>query len=192
MALSPEREGRLTASWHPEALGYGYLSGKAAWERWHGFSEPDERAKFHMARGVAHESDAIAFAEAVLGNIFDSTGEYQLFTPYEDWCGCTTDGLLEDWGLIECKAPAQMPSSPKEAWWIQVQSQLFITKRHTGYLSAWTDTESCLWKTTADPEYWQKAEPLLKQYLEMLNTDKPPKRWKKPAVDLAFNWERIA
>ena len=189
--LSPEREGRLTASWHADALGYGYLSGKAAWERWNGLSEPDDTAKRFMAWGHDHESDAVAYFEGVTGIIPDRTGDDQLFTPFDVWSGCTTDGLIEDWGILECKAPRSLPEKPKDGHWVQVQSQLHITQRQTGYLSIWTPDGSSLWTTQAIPVYWTLVEPLLKTYHAMLCAPKPPGRWKKPKLDFNFQWERV-
>ena len=192
MALSPDREGRLTASWHPEALGYGYNSPAKNWRRWHKLEQPDERQMAAMAWGTAHEGDAVAAFEAATGTIVDCSGDDQLWTPYEDWSGCTTDGLIEDNGLIECKAPRQMPSTPKEGYWIQTQSQLHITQRQVGYLVIWTPEETGIWMTTRDSEYWPKVEPSLKLFWLMLKGDKPPGRTKKNQVStLAFNWERI-
>jgi hypothetical protein len=190
--LHPDRAGRLTASKHGQALGFGYDSAPKDWRKWHGLEQHDEGALARMAWGTAHEADGISAFESLTGLIVDRYGDDQLWTPYETWSGCTTDGLIDEDALCEIKAPKSPYQEPPEAYYCQVQSQLFITKRQTGYLVCWVPEETRIWKTTADPEYWPMAEPLLKQYLLMLNADKPPKRWKKPAVDLALNWEKIA
>jgi hypothetical protein len=172
-------------------LGYGYNSPAKNWRRWRGLEEPDERQLSAMEWGTAHERDAVAHFEAVLGTIVDRAGDEQLFTPLGDWCGCTTDGLVDEDGLIEAKCPRQMPSSPKEAYWVQVQSQLHITNRQVGYLVIWTPEEAGIWKTLRDPIYWLTVEPTLRAFWTTMLADKPPGRTKKTKADLNISWEKI-
>ena len=190
MALSPEREGRLTASWHAEALGYGYNSAAKNWRRWHGLEPPDERASGFMEWGTAHEADALGFFEAHTGSIVARAGDNQLWTPWEDWCGCTTDGLVDD-GIVEAKCPREVPSEPKEAWLVQVNSQIHITGSERGYVVAWSPGEAAVWLVSPTKDYWRTAEPTLKAYWRMLSADKPPGRQKKSKVILDFKWERV-
>jgi hypothetical protein len=192
VALSPDREGRLTASMHGQALGCGYDSPQKAWRKWHGLEKPDERAVERMAWGSSHEADAILAFEAHSGFIADNTGDSQLWTPYEDWSGCTTDGLIEDWGVVEAKCVQALKEVPSEAHYCQVQSQLHITNRQKGYLVQWTPEETRIWLTERDATYWPTVEPSLVAYLRMLKAEKPPGRTKKTSPGLTISWERIA
>ncbi len=160
-----------------------------------------------MAWGVAHEDDAISAFEAHFGVIVDSAGDDQLWTPWEDWAGCTTDGLIDvcetdpgkpvsrhlitENALVEAKCPRVVWEVPPENYWCQVQSQLKFTNRALGYLCAWTPTEVGIWKTTRDEKYWETVESALKDYLAMLKSPTPPKRWKVPKLDLNISWERV-
>jgi hypothetical protein len=144
-----------------------------------------------MARGTEHEPDAIGYFEAVSGELATRTGVYQLWTPWEDWAGCTTDGLVGEDGIVEAKCPWEVPSEPKEAWWVQLQSQLHITGRSVGYLSAWSPDVACLWRTVRCEDYWPIAEPLLKGYWEMLRQPTKPGRTKKPKLEFKMEWTEI-
>jgi len=189
--LSPEREGRLTASLHGTALGLGYDSAPKAWRKWRGEEDFSEEAKTRMQWGVENEYKAIAAFEAETGELVDCCGDRQLWVPYHDWSGCTPDGLVGDLALVEAKCPSRLWDSPSVNYWCQVQSQLAITNRVTGFLCAWTPDGYRIWATTRDDNYWPQAEPELKKYLEMLRAPDPPKRWKKPTLEFHPRWTPI-
>lgn len=80
---------------------------------------------------------------------------------------------------------------PPVNYWCQVQSQLYITNRTICYLTAWTPDSGAIWQTTRDEDYWPQAEPHLRAYHQMLLSESPPKRWRKPALNFKPKWERI-
>ena len=189
--LSPEREGRLTASQHATALGLGYDSPAKAWRIWNKLEDFSEEAKARMGWGQDHEIDAVGAFEAHTGELVTRTGDDQLWTPWEDWSGCTTDGLIGEDGILECKCPVRLYENPPDAYWVQVQSQLHFTGRAVAWLSAWTPTETAIWETKKWPEYWMTVEHHLKKFWEMMKSTEPPGRTKKLKLGLPITWTKI-
>jgi len=66
---------------------------------------PDNPA---MAWGRANEATAIGEFELETGLTVEKCG----FFPYEDWLGASPDGLTDDDGILECKAPYGIRNKP--------------------------------------------------------------------------------
>lgn len=192
--LSPQREGRLTASDHATALGLNpYCSRQELWRRWNGLSEPhDEQTLARFAWGHEHECDALACYEAETGELPSHTLDRQIFVPYEDWSGCTPDGFVGEKGLVEFKCPQKLWEVPPEYYWLQCQSQLAITERKWCDLTAWTEDETAIWRTERSPAYWEWSKPLLMDAWKVLIGGLEPKRSKKPKIPTEVLWTRIA
>ena len=87
-----------------------------------------------MQWGVDNEDAARAAYEIKTGNMVDEIA----FVPHPDidMSGCSPDGLVGDYGLLEIKCPntinhieIMMNESPPEKWMIQMQWQMACTAR---------------------------------------------------------------
>jgi putative phage-type endonuclease len=192
--LSPDREGRLTASDHAAALGLNpYCSRQELWRRWNGLADPiSEETQARFDWGHLHEADALAAFESETGQIVTHCLDRQLFVPYEDWSGATPDGFVGEDGILECKCPTRIWDEPPMYYWVQIQSQLVFTTRSEGFLSAWTPDESAIWRTPLLSNYWSEANTILKACWTNLRGGLEPKRARKPTFTWSPTWERIA
>ena len=86
MSLSPEREGRLTASIFASAIGVGYDSRQKLWRQLTG---REERFQGNAATewGKDNETRAITAYECFTGEIVEAAGGKQGFviSPTHDW-----------------------------------------------------------------------------------------------------------
>lgn len=140
-----------------------------------------------MAWGVEHEQDAITAYEALTGEIVFNQ---QLWTPYEEWSGCTVDGMT-DQRIVECKAPQRLYTEPPTQYWVQVQSQMVMTGVGEADLCAWSPDETRIWRTRLDPEYWSRVRDTLQEYWKLLSGDTPPKRGQFKKVKFDIQWETV-
>lgn len=194
MPLSPQRDGRLTASEHAAALSLNpYCSRQELWRKWNGLAEPPSPATLERFKwGHDNAPNAVAHYEAETGEIVLHCLDREVFIPYSDWSGATPDGWVGSVGLLETKCPTRLWDKPPDYYWVQVQSQLAITHLDWCDLCAWTPEGSAIWRTQRSPEYWPWAEPLLRKCYETLTTGLEPKRAKKPKLPVEIRWERIA
>lgn len=191
MALSKDRDGRLTASSHAIPLGHGFKSPQAYWREWHGIDTHDERTLERFQYGHDHEADAVAAYESIMGDIVENALDRQEFIAWEDWSGCTPDGRTQ-WGILECKAPSRLWDEPSLGYYIQVQSQLVMTDEGVADLCAWTPDQTRIWRTRKSPDYWSLVESILKRYYNSLVAGLEPKRGEFKKIPLEATWERIA
>jgi len=192
MALSPEREGRFTASSHAVALGLGWESPQKFWRKWHGIEAENDYVSGMMDEGKEHEADALASYEAITGDIVTHCMDRQEFIKWEDWSGCTPDGRTQ-LGLVDFKCiQKKMPDEPKLLHWIQLQSQMQFTDEGVADLCAWTPDETRIWRTKKSDKYWPTVELILKDYHSCLTSGLEPKRGQFKKIPLEATWERIA
>jgi hypothetical protein len=162
------------------------------WREWNGLGEePSEQTKALWAYGHEHEKDAVGFYESETGEIVSLCLDRQVFVPYEEWSGCTPDGLVGDDGLLECKCPQRLWEVPPDYYWLQCQSQIAITGRRYADLCAWTPDGGRIWRTERDLAYWDAVGPILKACWEQLRSPTPPKKSAKPKFDWSIKWTAI-
>jgi hypothetical protein len=182
MSLSPEREGRLTASVFASAIGVGYDSRQKLWRQLTG---REERFQGNAATewGSANEIHAITAYECFTGEIVESAGGKQGFiiSPTHDWLGCTPDGYVGSDIVVEAKCPASMELYGKvpDTYMPQVQGQLFITRRELAHLVCGTPEGLEIHEVPFDDDYWQECIVALSEFYSYWKSDtEPPKRKK--------------
>ena len=182
MSLSPDREGRLTASVFASAIGIGYDSRQKLWRQLTG---REERFTGNAATewGKDNETRAITAYEVHTGEIVESAGGKQGFviSASHDWLGCTPDGYVGDDIVIEAKCPASMTLYGKvpDHYMPQVQGQLFITGRKLAHFVCWTPEGLEIHEVPFDDDYWQECIVALSEFYSYWKSDtEPPKRKK--------------
>jgi putative phage-type endonuclease len=194
LSLSPDREGRLTASVFASAIGVGYDSRQKLWRQLTG---REERFAGNAATewGSANERHAITAYEIATGEIVESAGGKQGFviSPTHDWLGCTPDGYVGSDIVVEAKCPASMELYGKvpDHYMPQVQGQLFITRRELAHFVCWTPEGLEIHEVPFDDDYWQECIVALSEFYSYWKSDtEPPKR--KKIVLPTVNVRKIA
>ncbi len=185
MSLSPEREGRLTASVFASAIGVGYDSRQKLWRQLTG---REERFSGNPATewGKDNEIHAITAYEVYTGDIVQSAGGKQGFviSASHDWLGCTPDGFVGSDIVVEAKCPASMQVYGKvpDHYMPQIQGQMFITERKLAHFICWTPEGLEIHEVQFDVQYWQQCFELLAEFWECFKNDVEPPRRKKPTL----------
>ena len=93
----------------------------------------DDFSGRHMQRGVEFEDKARTIYEFKTGNKVKTVG----FVEYDEYSGCSPDGLIGNYGLIEIKNLSDkvffnllLTGKVESAHRNQIQMQLYMTKRH--------------------------------------------------------------
>jgi putative phage-type endonuclease len=182
MSLSPDREGRLTASVFASAIGVGYDSRQKLWRQLTG---REERFTGNAATewGSANEVNAITAYEVHTGDIVQSAGGKQGFviSPTHDWLGCTPDGYVGSDIVVEAKCPASMNLYGRvpDHYMPQVQGQLFITGRKLAHFVCWTPEGFEVHEVPFNDQYWDKCMTALSEFWVCWTKDVEPPRQKK-------------
>jgi putative phage-type endonuclease len=193
MSLSPEREGRLTASVFANAIGVGYDSRQKLWRQVTG---REEKFAGNSATewGSDNEHHAISAYEVATGEIVQSAGGKQGFviSASHDWLGCTPDGFVGSDIVVEAKCPASMQVYGKvpDHYMPQVQGQLFITGRKLGHFVCWTPEGLEVHEVPFDEEYWHVCIFALSEFYSCWKSDLEPPKRKKPILP-TVNYVRI-
>jgi putative phage-type endonuclease len=193
MSLSPEREGRLTASVFASAIGIGYDSRQKLWRQLTG-REPRFEGNAATEWGKDNEIHAITAYEVATGDIVQSAGGKQGFviSASHDWLGCTPDGYVGSDIVIEAKCPASMQVYGKvpDHYMPQIQGQLFITGRKLGHFVCWTPEGLEVHEVPFDEEYWHVCIFALSEFYSCWKSDLEPPKRKKPILP-TVNYERL-
>jgi putative phage-type endonuclease len=185
LSLSPDREGRLTASVFANAIGIGYDSRQKLWRQLTG---REERFQGNASTewGSDNEIHAITAYECFTGDIVESAGGKQGFviSATHDWLGCTPDGFVGSDIVIEAKCPASMNLYGKvpDHYMPQVQGQMFITGRKLAHFICWTPEGLEVWEVPFDDEYWHVCVFALSEFYSCWKSDQEPPRKKKPIL----------
>lgn len=184
MSLSPEREGRITASAFASAMGIGYDSRQKMWRVMTG-REPKFTGNELTAWGSEHEQDAIDSYELLTGNIVSKSGDNQRFviSKERDWLGCTPDGFAGD-VVVEAKCPASMNlyGGVPDHYMAQVQGQMYICEKSLAHFVVWTPDETEIYIVEKNDEYVLEMLALLEDFKQYVDSDTEPKRKKKPTL----------
>lgn len=184
MSLSPERNGRLTASNFATAIGIGYDSRQKLWRQLTG---REEKFQGNSATewGAAHEQDAIRQYQVITGELLDRKGQNQEFFIHSvlDWLGCTPDGFVGQ-TVIEAKCPASLQVYGKvpDHYMPQLQGQMAITGKSLAHFVCWTPDDFEVWEVPADEEYWQQCLELLTEFWLCVKEQTEPPKKKKPTL----------
>ena len=185
MSLSPDREGRLTASVFASAIGVGYDSRQKLCRQLTG-REPRFEGNAATEWGSDNEHHAITAYEVHTGDIVQSAGGKQGFviSASHDWLGCTPDGFVGSDIVIEAKCPASMNLYGKvpDQYLPQVQGQLFITGRKLAHFICWTPEGFEVWEVPFDEEYWHVCIFALSEFYSCWKSDLEPPKRKKPIL----------
>lgn len=181
MALSPLREGRLTASNFAAAMGLSrYASRAKVFREMTGRIAPFE-GNAATRWGQRHEPRAVGDYERLTGSVLAQAGEEQNFHihPAHDWLGCTPDGFTEE-RLVEIKCPySEKPfglDRLRFEYMPQVQGQMEIVGLEEVDLVCWTRRRIEVWRIARSRDYWAWMLGLLHEFKHHLDTDTPPPR----------------
>jgi putative phage-type endonuclease len=96
------------------------------------------------------------------------------FCFYEDWAGCSPDGLIGDNAGLEIKCPYGLRSAPcpvpfktlaeQPHYEAQVQFSMFVTGRDAWMFFQWAPNETNLETVQFDPAWADKNIPILRQF----------------------------
>ncbi len=193
MSLSPEREGRLTASVFASAIGIGYDSRQKLWRQLTG-REEKFAGNDATQWGSDNEIHAITAYEVATGEIVESAGGKQGFviSASHDWLGCTPDGYVGDDIVVEAKCPASMNLYGRvpDHYMPQVQGQMFITGRKLAHFVCWTPEGLEVHEVPFDEEYWHVCIFALSEFYSCWKLDLEPPKRKKPILP-TVNYVRI-
>lgn len=168
--------------------------------------EKERPANWDQQRGLNHEEDAIAYAEAELCTLARA-GRY-IVHPRISWLGASPDGfVMEDVLLyvkqdeiavyeaylkkeipVEAKCPRLLHVEVPPIYYAQIQIQLECCDVPHGYFVSWVENSDAQFvkKVMRDAAWWDAAFPVLEQfYTDYVLADvEPPKskRRKKDAV----------
>lgn len=168
------RRGRITASIVGAILGEApYMTRDAAMRsmvREALGAEREFTGNVATEYGTFHEDGARFDYELETGNTVTKSD----FIPFEDWAGCSPDGLLGDNAGLEIKCPyglrkadAPVPFKPLDEqphYYSQVQFSLYITGREYWDFWQWTPNGNKLETVNPDPAWQAHALPRLKQF----------------------------
>lgn len=166
------RRGRITASMVGAILGVApYMTRADAMRRMvrdaHG-AEPEFTGNIATEYGVRNEAGALAEYQMLTGNKVQASG----FIAYEDWAGCSPDGLLGEDGGLEIKCPFSMRDDAKEFkplteqphYYAQVQFSMVCTGRGRWDFFQWSPKAYTLETALPDAEWQATNMPLLRQF----------------------------
>tara|TARA_R110001599_G_scaffold173340_2_gene365154 strand:+ start:7389 stop:8270 length:882 start_codon:yes stop_codon:yes gene_type:complete len=166
-AWHKQRKGRITASRVGAILGHNpYQSAddtmREMVREFHGCPREFE-GNIATEWGNKHEEEAITDYMIETGNISVDHG----FIAYEDWAGCSPDGLIGDNGGLEVKCPfgkKLFKAADREYYLDQVLFSLYITDRDWWDFSVWDSkgglTVETFTKETAQ-DWWKEYEQAL-------------------------------
>lgn len=168
------RRGRITASIAGAILGEApYMTRDAAMRllvRETLGAEREMTGNVATEYGTFHEDGARFDYELETGNTVTQSG----FIPFEDWAGCSPDGLIGDNGGLEIKCPFGLrkdespvpfkPLADQPHYYSQVQFSLYVTGREFWHFWQWT-TKGTMMETVVPDHDWQAdALPRLRQF----------------------------
>jgi putative phage-type endonuclease len=120
--------------------------------------------------GTANEATAMVDYRMETLHDVDAVG----FIPFEDWAGCSPDGLIDEKGGLEIKcpyglrdAPAPVPFKPladQPQYNDQVQFSLFVTGREWWHFFQWTKNGCKMEVVKPDIDWQADAIPRLRQF----------------------------
>ncbi|MDT8372238.1 MAG: YqaJ viral recombinase family protein [Gammaproteobacteria bacterium] len=196
MSLSPERNGRLTASNFAAAMGLNpYQSRQKLYRQLIGI-DPKFEGNEMTEYGSLHEPDAVDAYEAETGTIVEAANDKQMFIihPEHNWLGCTPDGFVNDINdtLVEFKCPYKQELYVNvPAYYLpQVQGQMMITGAAYCHFVCWTPDELAVWGVESRQDYQEEMLELLTEFWQSVKSGEEPRRKKKPLLP-AISIERI-
>lgn len=123
-------------------------------------SDVEKYESADMQRGRMLEDEAILVYEMIKGVNVEKVG----FVEYNDYAGCSPDGLVGEDGIIECKAPKNsvfvkqvVTGEIDPVYYAQMQYNLFITERKwCDYIAYNVNFEPYIVRFEKDKEYQGK------------------------------------
>jgi putative phage-type endonuclease len=171
------RAGRLTASNFGAALGLSpHMSRQELWRQLTGRSQFAGNVATDW--GTAHEAEAISAYEEQTGNIVLPAS----FVPWYEWSGCSPDGYVGEFGLIEVKCPfsQKLYEEWPDHYRAQVIGQLAFTDRKWCDCWCWTPQGGKLVERTLfQSSLWREMYEALWAFWQYVVNDVEPPRQAK-------------
>jgi putative phage-type endonuclease len=137
-------------------------------------AEQEQLTNKDIERGIELEPQARTAFEFKTGLTVQEIG----FVEYNEYVGCSPDGLIGSDGLVEFKAPNDknylkllMNEKIKPEYIAQMQMQMYVTKRDYCYFCSYNPNfEKSLWikKIDKDLEFFDKLEKGFKKGITMI------------------------
>jgi len=184
MSLSPEREGRLTASTFASAMGINKYQTRQKLYRQILKIDPRFDGNEMTQWGEDNEQNCCDGYELNQSVIVYHSGKNQKFRkhPSHDWLGCTPDGFTDD-RIVEFKCPYNKMYDVAPAHYVaQIMGQMAITGMAQADLVAWTPEELRIWRIDFSQEYWDMQLELLQDFWQYVQQEEEPKRRAKPTM----------
>lgn len=179
---SPEwfdsRKGRITGSMFAACLGLSpYVSRQKAWRIITGREVVGTNPA--MQWGSDHEPVAKNQYEIETGFLIKDCGFIK--HPEYDFIGCSPDGFVEEFGVVEFKCPQKMYDGVPGHYLPQVLGEIHITKRDWCDFVVWTPEEMKIITVERDQKQWEQWEKELVEFYEkyILEDKQPPRKGKK-------------
>lgn len=187
---SPEwyaiRLGRLTGSDFHTFLGNSETKKnkllQKACEKITGKIEEEHYISPDMQRGIDLEDEAVFLYEMQTGKEVKKVG----FIELDEFCGCSPDGLVDEDGIVECKAPKDsvfvkqvIEDKIKPEYYTQIQYNLYISDRKwCDYLAYNKNFKLFIKRFERDDEYIEKIKHAKEESVETIkeNIEKFNKR----------------
>lgn len=130
--------------------------------------------------GTLHEPLAVMDYTIKTGNMVDDCGFF--VHPENPWLGATPDGLIDEDGLLEVKAPyGQRSKKPpqfktvreQEHYYAQMQVELACTGRKWCDFYQWSEHGDALDRVYANPRWWGENFPKLQAFYDRYLSEIP-------------------
>lgn len=172
MALDPRRTGRITGSRVAAILGLSPFGNLASvmrdMVRQYAGLESTFTGNVATEHGTRHEPDALAAYERITGN-FSYGGDELIIHPEYDWLCVTPDGLIDDDGMVEAKAPYRgiyRHHSERPDYCAQMQLQMACAGRDWCDFVIWySDDDVPISRLDYDPEWLPSVLPELESFM---------------------------
>lgn len=172
------RKGRITGSMFAACLGLSpYVSRQKAWRIITGREVVETNPA--MQWGIDHEPIAKSAYEVESGYLVTDCGF--ISHPKYDFIGCSPDGFIEEFGVVEFKCPQRMYEGVPAHYLPQVLGEIHITGRDWCDFCVWTPDEMKIITVDRDEKQWKAWEKELIDFYEkyVLKDKQPPRKGKK-------------
>ena len=143
--------------------------------------EPPFEGNEATAWGNLHERDALSAFEKEMGD-FCMPGN-KLIVHDSLPMGASADAYFKD-DPVELKCPFSMSfyDGIPDRYYYQVQMQIHCTGRDQGWFSVWTPNGITIELIKKDNKWLDWYKPLLLEFMEFVETDVEPTRWKRKPI----------
>ena len=143
--------------------------------------EPPFEGNEATAWGNLHERDALSAFEKEMGEICEPGNKLIVHDSLP--MGASADAyLLGDPCEFKCPFSMEFYPTMPDRYYYQVQMQIHCTGRDQGWFSVWTPNGITVELVKKDDKWLDWYKPLLLEFMEFVETDVEPTRWKRKPI----------